>query len=384
MVSPKSNMKEVDLSNFVFTADWHIRNNHNMPKLVRAISSIRDYMVNHDVKTLIIGGDIFDVSRPTNKEQEVLAKCLMEFAKEDIDIIIIPGNHDMASDGTYSFSYAKYYSNLIGNLTIIDKVTVIKYEGRDYVFVPPMLKTSVLSTDKQSFAVKFQEYIAQDIDLMDLQDPVCISHFPLRGVLAGDFEIQDERILDINDLHNIISGRWYLGDIHKSQKLQFSDTIAVYPGSPERITFTEKDDDKGFLHVIGDEYDFISTDPVPMYEVEIVEKVNAEFLENIKDLLDKYKNTALKLKINVWQYDVGPWIQTLKKAFNDYCYSFKLDININTGVLKSNLDEFKIGSDKEVLASYLQKALKLEDDHYTLCMLFGEKVIDCVRQNRDK
>ena len=377
-----SNLDTVDLSNFIFTADFHIKDNYNLKKVIKAVENVFEYAKANSIPTVIVAGDIFDMARPTSKEQEVLSELLSKYLPF-LHIVLMPGNHDMSNKNTYSFSYLRDLSILLPSLVIIDQYTVISQIGTNYIFIPPLLKSQ--KGIGQSLKSLYSDYI-QGNEKPTVGKNVIISHFPIcDAIIADDYHIIGSDILNVEILYEFFPGAmWLLGDIHKPQAITFMDSSVHYPGSPECISFAEKNDKKGFIHYDGIP-NFVVHDTIPVHEVVLKEPVNELFLSSdiFNTLLEEHKDFILKLKVSVLQYDVGNWISILRGKFQNSCYMFRLEVNI----IKSNDTTAKIvelsDNDADILRQYLTDVIKIDGNNLQIVMDVGCSVIEEIR-SRDK
>lgn len=84
------------------TSDWHIGRSLYGRKRYDEFSAFLDWLVEtiqqQKVDVLLVAGDIFDTTTPSNRAQELYYKFLTQVAKSDCrHIVIIAGNHDSPS-----------------------------------------------------------------------------------------------------------------------------------------------------------------------------------------------------------------------------------------------------------------------------------------------
>lgn len=117
-------MGEEDMK-IAITADIHLTTSERHPERYHALENILDQMVEQDINTLIIAGDLFDATCTTPGEFEDIVKR-KKYSK--IKLFIIPGNHDpVISDGTFSLQNVEY----------ISKPRLIKIDDSiPFIFIP--------------------------------------------------------------------------------------------------------------------------------------------------------------------------------------------------------------------------------------------------------
>lgn len=88
------------------TADVHLTSRDKHPQRFRALENILDQLVDENINTLIVAGDLFDATCKTPGEVEEIIRS-EKYA--NIMIYIIPGNHDpVISKGTFVLPNIKY------------------------------------------------------------------------------------------------------------------------------------------------------------------------------------------------------------------------------------------------------------------------------------
>ena len=111
------------------TADWHVRGK-DLGAMSEQLAAFTRECVRREVDLVIIAGDVFD--RPTIGDNhastgavaEVPIRCVGELTKHDIDVVMIPGNHDIAGAGS---------ADALHVFDGMDNVTVIREPGSSVV-----------------------------------------------------------------------------------------------------------------------------------------------------------------------------------------------------------------------------------------------------------
>lgn len=86
----------------IHTSDWHIGRSLYGRKRYEEIEAflnwLADYIIREEVEVLLVAGDIFDNTAPSNKAQEIYYQFLCRIAVSPCrDVVIIAGNHDSPS-----------------------------------------------------------------------------------------------------------------------------------------------------------------------------------------------------------------------------------------------------------------------------------------------
>lgn len=363
------------MEKFIVTADWHIRDNHNLKKTLDAILRVIDIAKDNDVHDVFVAGDIFDTSRPTNTEHNVFAYILGKCYDSGIHFYFMPGNHDISGDGTFSFQYANILPTMSEYIHVINEPAVFSYEKYNLVLIPPVY-TGINKSTRQILNERGEiRHLTGD------KNNIIISHFPLTNVVVGGVKLCGEMMMSLDDLHEFIpNSTWLLGDIHESQTLRSKDysTTATYCGSVERITFTDAPDDKGVLLYDGD-IKFISLNPIPMFDITIDNPINESFLEDRLGLpffLDKYRDKILKLHISIYQSNIGSWINVLKNKLVVDCYYSKVDVTIVPDKDVDIQEMVNFDDDLITVREYVNSRYSLPSSDLDLLMATAKDIIE--------
>jgi DNA repair exonuclease SbcCD nuclease subunit len=231
------------------------------------------------IDLLVHGGDLFFRSRIPPKIVDLAYSALFEFAAKGIPILLVPGNHErsrlpaslyLAHPNIYVYAKAMTYTFEVGDRRVC--VSGFPFERGDI---------------KQGFKTILNEtgWKAANGDLRIL----CI-HQAVEGAQVGpsNYTFRNGmdviRLVDIPDAFDAILA----GHIHRKQILNRSVTPVIYPGSTERTSFAEKDEDKGFCDITFqnnennswqiEKLDFIRLPSRPMVDLYLDENVSEDNL----------------------------------------------------------------------------------------------------------
>lgn len=198
---------------YLVCSDIHLNINRRFEDTLDALEQIYQLVKKHKVSRVLVLGDVYTSRRPHSKEKTAFHKWLQKITKVEIsplggvyedvvDVIIIPGNHDVYPDGTHS--YSEFTELKFPRVTVYDNPSVV-----NNLFLGHMLlrEAKLGPTDYQlSDCMSAAELIAKY--------PNCTAYL--------------------------------LGDVHKAQVIQ-KDPLVIYAGSINRVDFGERDDEKSVL-----------------------------------------------------------------------------------------------------------------------------------------
>jgi len=333
---------------FGYTADIHLsrygqdklEDESNLPERLHSIKSALDsmaqYLVDNDIPTMTIGGDLLHGKSIIYAIAQDLMIDFFHHWSDKLKFYVIDGNHDLSGKGHNVISALKPLKNLPGvtwvpfNETLtIDDMLMVPY-GPDMVNI---IKKNSART--------------------------LVSHFGLsEGMLnSGISIVSDISLRDLDGRYEVV----LLGHYHKPQEILRPSIRLYYVGSPIQLDWGEKNDDKRFL----------------VYDTETleVESIPTEGYKKHIELDIKHSNKEEILRLANEAREEGHWVKVIKRETidlgkdNDFMVIDKIDKDItNRGITSSmsQADKFqKFLEIKEIpedeQEAYLNKALSLVD-----------------------
>ena len=267
---------------FIHLSDLHIG------KRVNEFSMIEDqkYILNQVLETIdevkpdavIIAGDVYDKSMPSEEAVRLLNEFICELAKKDAKTFIISGNHDSAERLAFA-------SDLISNSGIyispvyngeIAKYTLSDEYGEVDIYLLPFVKPGNVRRYYPDVEIEsYTDAIACIIDHLNLDKTkrnVIVAHQFVTGanrsesedISVGGTDNVDVRVFD--DFDYVA-----LGHIHGAQKMT-RETVR-YSGTPLKYSFSEANHHKSITIVDMYEKDNVeisTKDFVPLHDMRII------------------------------------------------------------------------------------------------------------------
>lgn len=236
----------------------------------------------HNIKTVLISGDLHDTRQSINVEALVLTKRLLQTKMKDFDVHIILGNHDMYYENSYDITSLELFED-IPNVTVYrNEVEMKTFLGKTWYMFPWIIH------ERENNTVEFLKELASK-PLKDRNNTVLFGHFEMFGInMEGNsmstFGLDPNTFMDASN--TIFSGHY-----HGKSITEKSSSKLVYLGSPYPMTFANANQQHGIWLVD--------------------ENLNTEFIENKisprfvdvwdtddMDLLDDLNNCFVRLYIN--------------------------------------------------------------------------------------
>jgi len=242
--------------------------NTRLEDFVKTLSICIDRAIAEPVDLVLFGGDAFPDATPAPYIHEAFASQFRRLADAKIPTILLVGNHDQHSQGTGGASLCIYRTLVVPGFIVGDRIKThrIKTKNGDIQIITlPWLNNSNLLTRPETEGLSLQEtnqllleklqpILEAEIRRLDPDIPTI-----LLGHLMGDrANLGAERFLAVGKGFTIpvsflIRSEFNyvaLGHVHKHQNLNpANNPPIIYPGSIDRVDFSEEKEDKGYVLV---------------------------------------------------------------------------------------------------------------------------------------
>jgi DNA repair protein SbcD/Mre11 len=242
--------------------------NTRFQDFVKSLSRSIDRAIAEPVDLVLFGGDAFPDATPAPYIQQAFAREFYRLVAADIPLVLLVGNHDRHAQGQGGASLSIYRSlgvpgTIVGDT--IDTHTITTRSGQIQIITLPWIDRSTLLTREISASLsilevnqllldKLQPRIEGEIRKLDPALPTIV----LAHLMADNATLGAEKLLAVGrgftiplsfltrDCFDYVA----LGHVHRHQNLnKTNDPAVVYPGSIERVDFSEEKEDKGFVMV---------------------------------------------------------------------------------------------------------------------------------------
>ncbi|MBE9199116.1 MULTISPECIES: exonuclease SbcCD subunit D [unclassified Nodularia (in: cyanobacteria)] len=242
--------------------------NTRLEDFVKTLSRCIDRALEDTVDLVIFGGDAFPDATPAPYVQEAFASQFRRLVDADIPTVLLVGNHDQHSQGVGGASLNIYRTLGVRGFVVGDTLTthnITTRNGKVQVITLPWLTRSTLmtrqETEKSSLAEvnellteRLQVVLEGEIRRLDPDVPTVL----LAHLMADNATLGAERFLAVGKgftlplslLTRPCFDYVALGHVHRHQNLNKSNNPPViYPGSIERVDFSEEKEDKGYVMI---------------------------------------------------------------------------------------------------------------------------------------
>lgn len=363
--------------------------NTRLEDFIKTLSMCIDRAINEPVDLVLFGGDAFPDATPPPYVQEAFAFQFRRLADAQIPTVLLVGNHDQHSQGNGGASLCIYRTLAVPGFIVGDKLDSHKIttkNGEINVITLPWLTRSTLLTRPETEGLSLEEInrllieklepaLEGEIRQLDPEIPtVLLGHLMVDRAIFGA-----ERLLavgkgftvPISILNRPQFDYVALGHVHKHQNLNpQNNPPIIYPGSIERVDFSEEKEDKGYILVHLEKgqanWEFC---PLPVrtfctIEVDVSKQEEPEkaIIKTIQKKLVKDAVIRLIYKIKSEQLDLVN-LNPLQEALKD-AHSYTIRPELVSQLARPRLPELGVGSSLDPLAAlktYLESKENLKD-----------------------
>lgn len=240
--------------------------NTRLEDFVQTLARIIDRAIEEPADLVLFGGDAFPDATPPPYVQEAFAVQFRRLADADIPAVLLVGNHDQHSQGTGGASLCIYRTLAVPGFRVGDRLETHRISTRNgevQVIALPWLTRSTLlaqpETEGRSLAEvnallieRLQPALEGEIRALDPEIPtVLLGHLMVdRAALGAErfLAVGKGFTIPISLLMRSEIDYIALGHVHKHQNLNpANNPPIVYPGSIERVDFSEEKEEKGYV-----------------------------------------------------------------------------------------------------------------------------------------
>lgn len=282
----------------------------------RALNFCIDKAIANNVDFFLFSGDAYKTANPSPTQQKLLLRCFLRLYKANIPVIIIVGNHDNPLSFGKANSLDVFGELPVDGFHVMAKPTTLTLQTKNgpinIVGIPwPTRNSLALGTNQMlKSAAHITEYISRAVatiiqDIATKVDPavpaVLAGHLTVSsGIFSGSEKraiYGSDPVLLPSQLAIAPFDYVALGHLHRYQNLNPHGYPAIiYAGSPERIDFGERKEDKGFCLVTIEKkgttnHEFIKTPTRPFIQIEVHLK---DGIDHTQQLIDAIKAHSIK------------------------------------------------------------------------------------------
>ncbi|MBE9043413.1 exonuclease subunit SbcD [Pleurocapsales cyanobacterium LEGE 10410] len=363
--------------------------NTRLEDFVNTLRICIDRAIEEPVDLVLFGGDAFPDATPPPYVHEAFASQFRRLADAKIPAILLVGNHDQHSQGNGGASLSIYRTLVVPGFIVGDTIATHRINtpsGEIQIITLPWLNRSTLLTRpeteglglaevNQMLIEKLQPVLEAEIRRLDRSIPTVL----LAHLMADRANLGAEKFLAVGKGFTIPISMLTrpefdyvaLGHVHQHQNLNpANDPPVVYPGSIERVDFSEEQEDKGYIMLEVQsgkaEWEFCPLPARPFLTIEIDISSTADPLEAVLDAIAKSeiedKVVRLIYKLRSQQLDLIN-ISAIERALQT-AHSHSIRPELISQLARPRLPELGVGNTLDpiqALTTYLNNREDLQD-----------------------
>jgi len=363
--------------------------NTRLEDFVNTLSHCIDRAITEPVDLVLFGGDAFPDATPPPYVQEAFATQFRRLVDAEIPTVLLVGNHDQHSQGNGGASLCLYRTLGVPGFIVGDTLATHPIQTRkglvQVITLPWLTRSSLLTRpETEGLALgevnelliqRLEPILEGEIRRLDSQAPTIL----LAHLMADRASFGAERFLAVGKGFTIplsLMARSCfdyvaLGHVHRHQNLNPSNNPPViYPGSIERVDFSEEKEDKGYVLIELEkgkaEWQFcpLPVRPFCTINVNLVEEADPEaaLLKAIKKKAINDAVVRLIYKVRSDQLDLID-NSTIHQALSE-AHSYTIRPELASQLARPRLPELGVGSSMnpmDALKTYLESQDNLKD-----------------------
>jgi exonuclease SbcD len=289
--------------------------NTRLEDFVNTLALCIDRAIDESVDLVLFGGDAFPDATPPPYVQEAFASQFRRLVDAEIPTVLLVGNHDQHSQGQGGASLCIYRTLGVPGFVVGDTIDTHRISTRNgliQVITLPWLTRSALLTRPETEGLSLAQVnelltsrlnpvLEAEIRRLDPEVPTVL----LAHLMADRANLGAERFLAVGKGFTIPLSMLTrpcfdyvaLGHVHRHQNLNPSnDPPVIYPGSIERVDFSEEKEEKGYVLIelergVSTKWEFC---PLPVRTFRTIEIDVSEAAEPQTALLKAIKKKDIK------------------------------------------------------------------------------------------
>jgi len=231
-----------------------------------ALDQVVDYALENKVDLVLFCGDAYKSREPSQTQQREFARRINRLSTANIPIFLLVGNHDLPNAIGRATSTEIFDTLAVKNVYVSNRPDIYHIPTNNGIIqiasLPWLRRSTLLSKEDtknltlEQINHRLQQVLTNVIDAnISKLDPtlpsILAAHVWVSSAQVGSersMTIGQEHMLLLSNVANPAFDYIALGHIHRHQVLSDSPPV-VYPGSLERLDFSEEEDNKGFYMV---------------------------------------------------------------------------------------------------------------------------------------
>ena len=221
------------------------------------------YALANEIDLVLFAGDAYKSRDPSQTHQREFARRIARLSQAGIAVFLTVGNHDLPHVANRATALEIFPTLSVANVTVGDTMDTYRVDTRAgpvQVVALPWIRIGqfmvreetrdlTLEQIRQAVEKRLTDQLLAEAEALDPSVPaVLCAHVTASGAVTSSersMMLGSDHVLGLGTLANRAFDYVALGHVHKHQVLS-QHPLVVYPGSLQRIDFSEEKDTKGF------------------------------------------------------------------------------------------------------------------------------------------
>ena len=231
-----------------------------------SLDEVVDFVLQNDTDLVLFSGDAYKSRDPSQTHQREFASRIGRLAAAGIKVFLLVGNHDLPNAMGRATAVEIFDTLAIENVIVADRPGVHNVDtrrGRVQVVAVPWARRGALVAGEDTRGLAWDEIkrrseealsriVADEARQLDGSSPAILSaHASVANAALGSERamiLGQDPVVPLASVALPCFDYVAMGHIHRHQVL-CHDPPVVYPGSLQRIDFSDEDDTKGFYEL---------------------------------------------------------------------------------------------------------------------------------------
>jgi DNA repair exonuclease SbcCD nuclease subunit len=262
---------------------------------LRCFEEAIEYAMDNRPDFMLLAGDVFDTIRPGNPVRARIMEDLKIVHDCGVRILAVSGDHDTPKIAEEGSSPLAVYGNS-GYVHFFHDPT--EFSSRKFsigglnVEVGGLSRNPLLGSSMDPL-VKTPANLDGDLNIL-------LTHYPVEGFVGYS---QDDPVIKLASVPSNCQ-LVCVGHFHGYQTKELQHTTIIYPGSTERASFQEENEEKGFAWIELDKEGVVSREHIktsarPFRTLDIFFPEDPAPMDPIKRVLDESKNPEAVVRLRL-------------------------------------------------------------------------------------
>lgn len=263
---------------------------------LKCFEEVVDYAKKEKPDLFLIGGDLFDIMRPSNFVRAAVMNDFRSLHEHGVKVFAVSGHHDTPKsieEGTSPLAvygnshFIHYFSNPSSPETV-----TLDLNG---------CRTTITGVGHNPLHEGGNDPLETVRSKLEGDFNIIIAHSPVQGFSGWT---GDEPVIKASSIPKEVN-LLLVGHFHNHQSKKVGKTEVIYPGSTERVDFAEEEDEKGFVWAEFDKdgeisHEFVKTSARRYKTVRLQFPQVSNPLQVLEDELGKSFDRELVLRVRLY------------------------------------------------------------------------------------